>query len=92
MGRRPSKHCSKEEIQIVNRHMKRYSTLLIIREMQVKITMNYHFTPVRTPIIKKSTKSNAGEDMEKREPSYTVCGNVNWSSHYVKQYGGYLED
>ena len=57
MGRKPSKHCSKEEIQMTNRHMKRYSTLLTIREMPIQITMKYHFTPVRTPIIKKSTKN-----------------------------------
>ena len=39
-------------------------------------------------IIKKS--ANAGEDMEKRESSYTVGGNVSWYSHYGKQHGGFL--
>ena len=59
--------------------------------MQIKTTMRYHFTPVRIAIIKKST-NNAGEDVEKREPLYTVAGNVNWCSHYGKQYGGYLKN
>ena len=36
-------------------------------------------------IIKKCL--TAGEDVKKREPSYTVGGNVNWYSHYGKQYG-----
>ena len=37
---------------------------------------------IRIAIIKKSTKINAGEGVEKREPSYAVGGNVNWYSHY----------
>ena len=61
---------------MANKHLKRYSTSLIIREMQIKTTVKFHVMPVRMAAIKKSTM-NAGEGVEKREPSYTVGGNVN---------------
>ena len=49
--------------------------------------MRYHLTQVRMAIIKKSTNKNAGDGVEKREPSYTIGGNVNWYSHYGEQHG-----
>ena len=89
MGDNLNKHFSKEDKKMANRHMKRCLMLLVISEMQINTIMRYHFTPVKTAIIKKSTNKCW---MRRREPFYTVGVNVNWYSHYGEQYGSPLKN
>ena len=84
-----------EDIEMASRYMKRCSSLLVIREMQIKTTIMYYLMQVRMSII-ESLQINVGEGMEKRDPSYSTGRNVNWCNYYGKvefpQYGASMKN
>ena len=67
---------------MANKHMKRYSTSLTIREVQIKATMRYHFPTHPMGIIKNQTSTV--HDVKKLEPLYFAGGNVKCCSHLGK--------
>jgi hypothetical protein len=69
-GSELNKEFSPEEYRMAEKHLKKCSPSLIMREMQIKTTLRFHLTPVRMAKIKNQVTADAGEDVEKKEHSY----------------------
>ena len=72
---------------MANEHMKKCSTSLVLRELQIKITVRYDFTHTRMTIkqAKPQKKTGIGEEIEKLEPLYLAYENIKWCSFFGKQ-------
>ena len=91
-GSELNKEFSPEEYQMAEKHLKKCSASLIIREMQIKTTLRFHLTPDRMAKIKNSGNSRYWLDVEKEDDSSIVGGIASWYNHSGNQFGGFLEN
>jgi len=77
---------------MANKHMKRGSTLLVIREMQMETRVKYHYTPIRMAKMARLTMPSTGEHVEKLDHLFVADGNVKRYKHSGEQFGSFFKN
>lgn len=86
-----SRQLSTEYIQTVDKHIKRCLISLVIRKMEIKSSMQYHFIPTKMAIISLRKTTNMGKDLEKLESLYISVENVKFAVTVEQEFGGSSE-
>ena len=77
---------------MAEKHFKKCSKYLVIREMQIKMILRLHLTTIRMAKIRPQVATHVGEDLEKEEHSSLAGGIANWYNHSENQSGGASEN
>ena len=87
------RHFRKENIQMVNKHVKRSSVSLSTKEMHTtsKTTVRHHHSAVRTPSSERSDRSECGQQRGEQGLLHTAAGGVEWYNHFGKQFDGFFK-
>jgi hypothetical protein len=83
---------STEETLMVEKHLRKCSTFVVIRGMQINTPLRFYLTPVRMVKIKTQVIADAGKDMEKGERSSIALGIASWYNHSGNQSGSFSEN
>jgi hypothetical protein len=77
---------------MVEKHIKKWSKSLVIKEMQIKTTPRFHLTPIRKAKIKTQEITHVCKDMEHREELIIAGGSANFFKHSGNQFGGFSKN
>ena len=77
---------------MTEKHFKKCSTSLVIKEMQIKMTLRLHFTQVRMYKTENSSAAHADKDMEQGEHSSIAGGSANLYNHFRNEFSSFSEN
>ena len=90
-----NRHMTKSDIKLASKKLKRCSKSLTIREMKIKATMKYYYTPIRMSKVEKTKTNRIISSVRERGQQlklfYTGDGNGGWHSHFRKKCGSFLK-
>ena len=87
MGKGSKETFFQKDMKMANKHVKKCSTFLAVREIQIKTTMRHCFTATGVAIIKRQIITRAGKNVENQNPSNPAGGDIKWGNQFRNQSG-----